>query len=253
MSRDRGSTMLRVLDILEQIAKSDQPVTATQLNDSLELPKSTAHRLCAVLETQGYLQKKMDGKRFMPGPKLRTLAVGVLSHSQFRAQRHAILMSLSHDVGETCNLSYPDGSEMVYVDRVETQWPLRMQLTVGTRVPLHCTASGKMFLSSLSKSRRTSMAHQLELTSRTSNSMTDPEQLLGDLEKIRKLNYSTDNEEYVDGMIAVAVPVKDTKGRLYATVSFHAPAVRMRLAVATKYVPRLHQAAQELSGLIEEE
>ncbi|MEM7562479.1 MAG: IclR family transcriptional regulator [Pseudomonadota bacterium] len=251
MNRQRGSTMLRVLEILEQIAQAEKPVTATELNDMLSLPKSTAHRLCSMLEAEGYLQKRLDGKRYMPGPKLQTLAIGVLTHSQFRAQRHAILMSLSQEIGETCNLSYPDGSQMVYADRVETQWPLRLQLTVGTRVPLHCTASGKMYLSSLPKAKRANMASHLELTSHTSNSITDSEQLLENLEKIRRQDFSTDNEEFVDGMIAVAVPIRDKRGRVFSTISFHAPVVRMRLVVAEQYVPRMHSAAQELSRLVE--
>jgi len=140
MTRERGSSILRVLDILEQVARSNTPVTLTELKDLLGLPKSTTHRLCNVLERNGFLHKNLDGKRYIPGSRLQQLAVGILGHSQLRAQRHAILTELSRDIGETCNLSYPDGAEMVYADRVETQWPLRLQLPIGTRVPLHCSA-----------------------------------------------------------------------------------------------------------------
>ena len=104
----------------------------------------------ATLEAQGYLLKKINGKSYMPGNRLYDMAVGVLAHSRFRAERHAILQSLSEDIGETCNIAYPDGIQMAYSDRVETQWPLRLvQIPVGTRVPLHCTASGKLYLSTL--------------------------------------------------------------------------------------------------------
>ncbi len=243
---------MRVLDILDQIASADRPVTATELNDGLNLPKATAHRICNQLEQQGYLQKRLDGKRYMPGPRLQTLAVGVLSHSRHRAQRHAILMSLSRDIGETCNIAYPDGSQMVYSDRVETQWPLRLQFPVGTRVPLHCTASGKLYLSSLSRQMRTGITANLDLSAETINTISQPERLLQELEMVRETEVGVDNEEFVDGMIALAVPIKDSQGRFYSAAAFHAPVVRMALESARAYIPRLQQAAHELSLLINE-
>ena len=62
--------------------------------------------------------------------------------------------ALVDDIGETCNLVIPGRQSMIYLDRVESAWPLRVQLPIGTRVPLHCTASGKLYLSTLSKSRQ---------------------------------------------------------------------------------------------------
>jgi len=250
VKRERGSTIVRVLELLDEIARSEKPVTATELNDNLHLPKATAHRICAALEEQGYLQR-LDGKRFMPGVRLQDLAVGVLSHSRYRAQRHAILMALSQDIGETCNVSYPDGSVMVYADRVETQWPLRLQFPVGTRVPLHCTAAGKLYLSSLPRAKRRSLAATLNLTAETTHSITDPHKLTDALDEVRKSQVGVDNEEFVDGMIALAVPIRDRRGRFYSTVSFHAPVVRMKLTMAKEHIPRLQQAAIELSRLIE--
>lgn len=250
--RERGSSILRVLEILDQIAKTDRPLSATEINNLLDLPKATAHRICVQLEEQGYLQRRFDGKRFTPGPKLQSLAVGVLAHSHHRAQRHAILMSLSQDVGETCNIAYPDGSQMAYSDRVETEWPLRLQLPIGTRVPLHCTASGKLYLSSLSKQKRESMAATLGLSKETNNTIISPDQLLRELDLIRKEDAGTDNEEFVEGMIALSVPIKDSQGRFFSAVALHAPVVRMSLEKAQEYIPRLREAADELGRLIED-
>ena len=251
MKRERGSTIQRVLDILDQVAAADRPLTATEINDRLDLPKATAHRICGQLEEQGYLQRRLDGKKYTPGPKLQNLAVGVLSHSQHRAQRHAILMSLSRDVGETCNIAYPDGSQMVYADRVETQWPLRLQFPIGARVPLHCTASGKLYLSSITKNRRVGMANSLELTQETINTITDPKRLLEELERVRQEGVGTDNEEFIDGIIAVSVPIKDQQGRFYASLALQAPVVRMDLGAARGYISRLKSAAAELATLLE--
>ena len=188
----------------------------------------------------------------MPGNRLHDIAVGVLAHSRFRTQRHAILQRLSEEIGESCNIAYPDGTHMTYTDRVETQWPLRLQIAVGTRVPLHCTASGKLYLSSLPKSKREAMVATLDLKAITKNTISDPAILLQAVEKIRKDQISIDNEEYIDGIIAIAVPITDNQGRFYNSVALQAPVFRMPLQSAREYIPLLREAANKLSTLADD-
>ena len=247
--RERGSTIERVLAILEEVTNTDHPISASEINQSLRLPRSTAHRLCSIMEEQSFLQRHADGKRFLPGPKLRKMATGVLGHSGHRAEQQAILTSLSIEIGETCNLAHPDGAEMVYAERVETQWPLRLQLPIGTRVPVYCTASGKMYLSSLRKQQRERVLRHLPLIRHTANSLTDHGALLKELKQIRRRGYSMDNEEYIDGMTALAVPILDDNRRFVGTVSFHAPASRMGFQNLDGYVPKLQMAAKEMAAL----
>lgn len=180
------------------------------------------------------------------------MAIGVLAHSRFRTQRHAILQRLSEEIGESCNIAYPDGAQMTYADRVETKWPLRLQIAVGTRVPLHCTASGKLYLSSLPRSKREAMIEALDLKSITKNTITDTKTLLDAVETIRKDQISIDNEEYIDGIIAIAVPITDKQGRFYNSVALQAPVFRMSLESARKYIPLLLEAAKKLSTLADD-
>lgn len=252
MKRERGSTIHRVLDILATVAASGNPISVTEINESLNLPKATAHRLCAELEAQGYLLKKINGKSYMPGNRLHEMAVGVLSHSRFRAQRRAILESLSRAVGETCNIAYADGLRMAYSDRVETELPLKLTFPMDTRVPLHCTASGKLFLSSLPLKKRKAVIAKLDLKAHTKNSFTDPVRLLEEIETIKANQLSFDNEELFEGMIAVGVPVTDRAGRFYSSLAIQAPVFRFTLEDAKKAIPLLREAARDLSTLIEE-
>jgi DNA-binding IclR family transcriptional regulator len=138
---------------------------------------------------------------------------------------------------------------MVYIDRVEAEWPLRMQLPIGTRVPLHCTASGKLFLSSLPPAMRGAVLRSLTLEARTARSFTDPEALGAALEDIRGSQVGTDNQEFLDGMVAVAVPVTDSAGRFFAALAVHAPVMRMNLDEMMTHVPVLREAAAGLSEL----
>jgi DNA-binding IclR family transcriptional regulator len=248
---DKGSAMQRILAILEQVANSDRPVTPTEINEKLKLPKATIHRLCTKLEDEQFLQREIDGKRYLPGNRLRKIALGVVCNEHFRTRRNAVLMRLSEDIGETCNISIPDGSQMRYLDRAETHWPLRMQLPVGTTVPLHCTSSGKLFLSQFHGEQLSNLINNLNLEQKTANTLTSCEALEKALVKVRREQVGTDNEEFVDGMVCVAVPILDKQKRFFATLSIHAPSTRMSLEELSNHVPRLQKASEDLTLIID--
>ena len=253
MKRERGSTIHRVLDILDTVAASPKPLSATEINQVLNLPKATAHRLCAELEASGYLLKRINGKSYQPGNRLFDVAVGVLANSRFSATRHAILTALSEKVGETCNIAYPDGLYMAYSDRVETSAPLRLQFPIGMRVPLYCTASGKLYLSTLPKARRKAVVNKLELIPRAKNTITDPDALLSAIDQIEQRQVSIDNQELYDDVIAIAVPIKDRQGRFYSSLAIQAPITRVSAESSERYIPLLREAARDLSQLTEED
>jgi DNA-binding IclR family transcriptional regulator len=249
VKRERGSTIERVLDILDTVASSPKPLSATEINEVLDLPKATAHRLCAELEARGYLLKRINGKSYQPGNRLYDVAVGVLANSRFSATRHAILTSLSEKVGETCNIAYPDGLYMAYSDRVETKAPLRLQFSIGMRVPLYCTASGKLYLSTLPKARRKAVLGKLDLEQHAKNTITNLDMLLAELDMIEQRQVSIDNQELYDDVIAIAVPIEDKQGRFYSSLAIQAPVSRISVENSEKYLPLLREAAQELSML----
>ncbi len=158
--------------------------------------------------------------------------------------------ALAEEVGETCNLVVPDREGMTHLDRVETKWPLRIQLPIGTQVPFYCTASGKLCLSSLRKSHLDRILGSIDPTPHTTATLSDKEYLMAELGRTRRQGCSRDAEEFMVGMIALAVPVLDIHKRLLATLSFHAPVQRMTLDKAVGHLLRLCGAASELEQLI---
>lgn len=242
-------TNLRLLMLLEEVARAGVPVTPSAVNDVLQLPKPTVHRLFHKAEAEGFLQRDVDGRSYSPGPRLRKLAVSTLSSERVRTIRLAVMRSVAERIGETCNLVLPEREGMVYLDRVETHWPLRIQLPVGTEVPFHCTASGKMYLSSLRPDALDRMLRHYDLTAMTDHTITDPDRLKEELIETRARKYSTDNEEFMDGMAAICVPVYDDQGRFLSALSVHAPIQRHDLEKLKGHLPVLQDAAQELSSL----
>jgi DNA-binding IclR family transcriptional regulator len=249
--REKGSSITRVLEIIEAISRAERPMSPAELAFLLGIPKPSIHRLLQQLEADNYVQINMRGL-LVPGDRMHNIALGVLHSSRFKALRQATLKNLAETIGETCGISIPDGTDMIYYDRVQTNWPLRIHLPVGSHTPVWCTASGKLYLSSLPTERRHRIVSKLSLDKLARNTLTDPELLESELLKIGDNELGTDNEEFVDGMVACAVPIKDENGRLFACLFTHAPVIRKSLDELLAFESVLRHAAIELGELLKE-
>ena len=241
-------TILRGLIVLEKVIQAQRPVSATELIEELELPKPTVNRILQQLEEQGLLHREPVNRRYLPGGRTRKMALGVMTNKALGAPRHAILKALSEEIGETCNCTMLDGDHTVYFDRVEANWPFRIQLPVGSQLPLHCTASGKLFLAYMEPRQRQRLLGAAPLKRFTDRTITDSEQLSAELKRIEKEGIGVDNEEFMAGMAAVAVPVFTPANTICFTVAAHAPAVRKPLAALRQYIPALRQAAAAMAA-----
>ena len=236
----------RALLMLEMITKADVPPTLNDLTAQLKLPKATVHRFIVLLERLGFAQRTLDGRRFQIGYRMTSLAIDAMHHSFQMAPRRAILSALVSEIGETCNITMLDGTQLIYLDRVESDWPLQIRLEVGSRVPLHCTASGKLFLSLAPTALCRSLLGASALEKHTPKTLTSLSALENAFGKIRKTQIGTDNEEFISGMTAAAVPILDAKGDICATVAVHGPTARLPLARAISLAPALKKAAQAI-------
>jgi DNA-binding IclR family transcriptional regulator len=248
--RQAGSAAQRALEILEAVAKSKRPVAGNEIMEWVKLPKPTVYRTCTLLENMEMVQREPDSKKLTVGPRLCALALEVMLNSPNRGPIRAVLQSLASTIGETCTFTILDGNEVVVVDRVESAEPLRIQLHAGSRIPVHCTASGKLFLSLIPRALSRKLIESAPLKRMTPNTTVDPALFQEQLRRIRKERVSRDNQEFSTGLIAIAVPVTGKRGRICGTVSVNAPATRMTLAEAEVHVPALRRAAQAIAELV---
>ncbi|WP_224823223.1 IclR family transcriptional regulator [Cognatishimia sp. MH4019] len=251
-TKDQIPTTLRLLVLIEEVAQAGVPLTPVALSEALGLPKPTIHRLLTTAEAEGFLQRDVDGRSYGPGKRMRWLASNTLSSQRIRTERLMIMKALAREVGETCNLAAPGRYGMVYLDRVETHWPLRIQLPVGTQVPFHCTASGKMYLSSLRPDKLERLIGSLGLERHTAQTLIDPQALRDELTLTRERGYSTDDEEFMEGMTAIAVAIRDTQNRLLTTLSLHAPMQRSSVKGLVRHFATLKDAALKLEQLAQD-
>ena len=245
-----GSSAERSLRLLALLANAGRALTLAELAAQLALPKGTAHRICTQLLATGFLARDVDERSFSVGPALRKLAFDTLNHGTVYGLRHEVLSELVRQVGETCNLTTLDGAQVLYLDRVEAQWPLRLTLDVGSLVPLHCTASGKLFLAQMPAKARDAFIARLPLERMTPHTLTEADALRKECEAIARQGYACDREEFIAGLVAVAVPVRDGAGAVRAALAVHAPAVRMPMDDALKCIKALEAAAARMTGLL---
>ncbi|WP_300653865.1 IclR family transcriptional regulator, partial [Pseudomonas sp.] len=191
-TREKGSSIGRVLEIIEAVSRAERPLSPADLAYQLDIPKPSIHRLLSQLEGDGYVQINMRGL-IVPGDRMLDIALGVLYSGRFKAPRQAILKRLTAEIGETCGIAIPNGSEMIYYDRVQSDRPLQMHLPVGSHTPAWCTSSGKLYLSSLSKERRQRIINNLPLRRYARNTLTCTAELEAALQKTRDDELGIDN------------------------------------------------------------
>jgi DNA-binding IclR family transcriptional regulator len=242
-----SSSALRAFAVLEVVVGADRPIAMTEIVESQRLPKPTVFRLLATLEAAGLVAREPLAKAYSAGPRLAQFGLAVMTNQSLRSRRRAILHRVADATGETCNLTMVDGIDVVYIDRIESQSPLRIDLKPGSRVPLHCSASGKLFLSQLPGTRRRMLLASLALKRYTDNTITRAELLEAEVMRIRKTSVGIDNEEFLAGLICVAVPVLDPRGRHVASIALQAPRARLTAARALEHVPTMRHAASAMA------
>ena len=242
---------LRLFALLERVAAQDRLFSLQSLVEDTGWPKPSVHRMLQQLEVAGLVQRENESRHYSTGLRLRKFAHTLLANSSFHGARHRVLRALVDEVGESCNITALAGGEVVYLDRVETAAPLRFYLHPGSQVPVHCSASGKVFLSQMLPAQRNHLLQAAPLERCTPATLTDTKKLLRELAEVQAQGYGLDREEFLHGLVCVAVPVPtaSASGRSTLCVALQAPAVRLPIARALAWLPALQRAAQALSRL----
>jgi len=247
VERNRAaSPVLKAIGLLAHVARASAPVSLAALSAAGRLPKPTAHRLAGLLEQAGLVRKDPLTRRYVVGAALVELGFDALRSAPAHRNRQLLLERLSEKLGETVNLGVLSGGEVLYLDRVEASWPLRMDFKPGSRVPLHCTANGKLFLAYAPPPARDRLLRGLRLPPMTSRTITSRAKLMAELGTIRRRGWSEDDEEFLAGVCCLAVPVRDDRGRLIAGLAVSAPSARFNLDRAREHLPDLQTAADAL-------
>lgn len=246
-----GSAVQKAIAVLEAAVAGPRNLRLTELARETGLSRQSAHRILRQLEESGMVRHEPLHDSYLVGHRLKRLSLAALSAAQRSGAGHEILADLVSRVGESCNLGMLDGREVVYVDRVECDWPLRLQLQPGSRLPAHCSAIGKLLLAFLEPEVCGRLLGAASLTRHTANTETDLMRLRRELDRIRSEEVSINDQEYMVGLLGIAVPIRNDQGRVIAALAVHAPVARMNKTQANGHLPELRAAAAKLGRVLE--
>ena len=246
---DGDTPNLRLFALLEAVAQKSQPFTLQTMVEETGLPKPTMHRMLAQLESAGILQRDGNGRHYGTGQRLMRLAENVLLNNTTHGARHAVLTQLVRELGESCNITAFSGSEVLYLDRVETPAPLRFYLHPGSRVPAHCSATGKLFLSQMSPAQRRRLLANVPLEAFTGNTLKTFEALDQELDQVRAQGYAFDNEEFLPGLLCLGVLVPAPQGNSNMGLAVQAPIMRFSKEKALSFLPKLQAAVAAIARI----
>ncbi len=234
---------MRVLDL---IAAAPQPLRFAQLQAEAGLPRATLHRLLAALLGKAMIAPAPDGG-YQPGPHLLELASRTWERMDLRLAARDAIETLHRDSGETIHLATLSGDSVVYIDKVECDYPLRLHSAIGKRGPVHCTAVGKVMAAFLAPAEQHALVRRLELTPHTPATLSNRERLAAALKAIRHAGVAFDLEEHVAGIHCVAAPVFDLRGHCIGGISMTAPTMRVDLRALHTYALALSSAAADIT------
>lgn len=250
---ERGTvkSVERTLELFELLVNAEHDLGLRELSEASGLPVGTVHRLLSVLLSKGYVRQNWPTRRYTVGFTAMELAARIRSRRGLLGlQAQPFLRELAGLTGECANLAALDGTQVVYLEQVQSPRMMRMSTGVGDRLPLHATGIGKVLLAHLPQEQCEVLLAELELTSYTPATVTDRERLRRELERVREQGYARAEGELEEGLHCVAVPVRDASGQVIAALSVSGPATRLGSERINALLPQIKRLGGECSHAV---
>jgi DNA-binding IclR family transcriptional regulator len=217
----------RALNILELIIGNENEMGVTEISRKLDIHKSTVYRLLDTLKYRGYLEKNEDNHKYIAGIKLFELSSKVLNDIDNRIRVRPYLEELMQKTKETIHLGILDDGEIIYLDKVESTATIRMYSQVGKRVPVYSTSLGKTIMAQFPEAKVKKILTEKGMVAKTKNTITDVDEFLSHLKKVKKQGYAVDDEEQEKDIRCIAGPIFNHRCDVVASFSISAPISRM--------------------------
>jgi IclR family transcriptional regulator, KDG regulon repressor len=240
----------RGLKLLLILARSTGPMTLSELSDQIGVSRSTVYSLLATLHEYGVITKDERYKTYQLGIGALELGSAYLNKTNLLPAFNEVAQRLVAACGETVKLAVLDGRDVVYLGKQDGLYSVRLVARVGSRMPAHATAVGKVLLAQLSDAALTDLYADIPLVALTPYTITTFSELLASIRLVRIQGYALDHEESTPRVQCVAAPVRDHSSAVVAAISIGVPIDRLDRVRIDDIAGLVCQHAQELSRVL---
>jgi DNA-binding IclR family transcriptional regulator len=238
-------TIDKALQLLKHLA--EKPLSVTEAAELLDIHKSSASRMLATLQKQGFVMLNSQ-RRFEIGLAVFQLAEATTEWQNLKRTAEPYLQRLNRELDETIHLSVLEGVEVIYIDKIDSSRRIRMHSTVGAANPAYCTGVGKVLLAFQSPQEQRRLLGAIRFEPYTAATITDTSRLEQELREIRQSGIAFDFGEHDELIHCIAAPIFNHTRKVIASVSISAPQFVTPAEKLRSYQEILLQTVREISG-----
>jgi DNA-binding IclR family transcriptional regulator len=217
----------RTIKIIEVLSNYRDGLGLTELSHLIGLHKSTVHRLLMTLIHHGYVIQNPENQKCHLTIKIYELGSKVIDSMDLSKVARPYLIALRDLINEVVHLVILDGTDIVYIEKMESDNSIRMHSRIGARSPLYSTSAGKAMLAFLPESKIHEIWDASDIVKRTPNTVVEYDKFIAVLEKVRENGYALDEEENEPGIRCIGAPIFNHKGNVIGAISISGPAMRV--------------------------
>ena len=236
-------SLMKSFEVLELVVKNER-MRLKEINDITILGKCTIHRILATFKEMNYIDQSKEDNTYYATIKIFELGNSVTDKMPIKKIAKPYLQRLYDECNETVNLAVVTGDNIIYLDKIMTKEPLRIDLEVGKKVPIYCSSLGKAILAYSNRRDFTSINFE-KFTEKT---IVGSEELIKELEDIKLNGYAFDDEEYIEYLSCLAVPIKSKDGSAIASISIATPTIRLNDERKEQFIKYLKYYASCIEG-----
>ena len=226
-SRQFVESLSRGFRLLSIVCNSRYSLSLSELAKESGLSISTIQRLSYTLLQMDLLDRNPKTKRFRVGPKMVSLGLAVMNDLEIKKTARPYMQEASDRIGEVVGLGVLSGAQIIFTEIIRTDQILNINMNPGAIIPPHATASGKAIMAYIPEAEMEAILNKTELTPFTENTITSIEGYKEHLKEVRRLGYAIAIEENAHGFSAIAAPIRDNNGKVFASITIMVPSFRI--------------------------
>lgn len=241
-------SVIKAVEIIELLSSTDEELGATEISNRLNYGVSATYHILNTLKITKMIEQDNKTKKYRLGLKLWKIGKMAREQNHLSSFIKPYLKNLRDLTGETVNLTILDNGEIVYIAQEESNKLIRMFTKIGARVPLHCSAAGKVLLAFQPKDKQDSIIEILNFNRFTDKTVTEPRILKKELQSIRQKGYAFDDEEREYGVSCIAAPIFDFDREVIAAISISGPTSRLDRKIKESFIEEILKITNDISS-----